>query len=194
MGTGQGLLCEGDCKDDEDCSGDLECYHRGQTGVTNLPPGCYGSFDSDYTDFCYDPNCHAYVIDYVDLTPGRELHHCQIDCDNDDQCADDLECFQRNGDDAEFPPGCYDPNDESEYDWDEGYDMCYDPDYEADTSHTHYLIVDGGADANPNPICQHVNTTNSSIGYSCCTVDGSSCARPTTGAMACEAGLDFYAA
>ena len=93
---GPGLACEADCNSDDDCAGELLCYHRGQTGKTNPPPGCYGSYTDETTDYCYDPNCDAYVIDYVGLLPDSELHNCQIDCDNDDEYAGDLICFERS--------------------------------------------------------------------------------------------------
>ena len=42
-------LCEGDCDNDDDCEGDLECYQRGKNDSV---PGCSGgSSDSSYTDY-----------------------------------------------------------------------------------------------------------------------------------------------
>jgi hypothetical protein len=36
--------------------------------------------------------------------PGYPLQECQGDCDDDDECAGDLICFQRDG--TEVVPGC----------------------------------------------------------------------------------------
>ena len=44
-------LCQGDCDNDGECAGGLECFQRSdQTPV----PGCVGK-GADRADYCYDP-------------------------------------------------------------------------------------------------------------------------------------------
>ena len=53
---------------------------------------CTGT-DSDYlVDIGKDPPC--------------TLHNCQGDCNTDDDCRDELQCFQRSDTNDIAPPGC----------------------------------------------------------------------------------------
>ena len=49
--------CEGDCDDDEECSGDLKCFDDDDAATV---PGCSGTRTKNkkgnYNDYCYDPN------------------------------------------------------------------------------------------------------------------------------------------
>jgi len=48
---GSGLQeCEGDCDNNDDCSGNLQCFHNG------IPPGCEGAAENSAADYCYDPD------------------------------------------------------------------------------------------------------------------------------------------
>lgn len=49
--------CQGDCDDNEDCEGELICFHRDNAGDYNKPvPGCLGGADDDSrTDYCVLP-------------------------------------------------------------------------------------------------------------------------------------------
>ena len=46
--------CEGDCDGDNDCIGDLMCFHR-ETWNVGLPAGCTGTPHFEKHDYCYDP-------------------------------------------------------------------------------------------------------------------------------------------
>ena len=46
------LACRGDCDNDDECDGSLECFKR--DGFTPVP-GCSGDGDEN-KDYCYDPN------------------------------------------------------------------------------------------------------------------------------------------
>ncbi|CAB9516853.1 expressed unknown protein [Seminavis robusta] len=47
--------CEGDCREDSDCRGDLQCFQRGPDNVEDPVPGCAGATQTHYADYCYDP-------------------------------------------------------------------------------------------------------------------------------------------
>jgi len=77
--TGGLNACQGDCNDDDDCSGDLECYHN--AGKKNVDvPGCTGTVDSDSADYCYNPNW-----DQDNAADGFASGH------SDDEPAEDME-------------------------------------------------------------------------------------------------------
>merc|ERR1712083_474996 len=46
-------VCQGDCDSDDDCKGDLECFHKVQE--LGNPPGCMGMSRNEFWDYCYDP-------------------------------------------------------------------------------------------------------------------------------------------
>ena len=93
------LQCQGDCDDNSDCTGDLECYYR---NGTELVPGCTGDGESG-KDYCFVPDL---VIAGDDSTPESAfpLGRCEGDCDDDDDCAEGLQCFDRDNNEA--VPGC----------------------------------------------------------------------------------------
>ena len=43
--------CQGDCDDDDECEGDLVCFHN-ENGDAHVPPGCSGTGTADW-DYCY---------------------------------------------------------------------------------------------------------------------------------------------
>jgi hypothetical protein len=43
--------CQGDCDNDDECAGDLICFHRDGTEVV---PGCVG-IPEDEADYCINP-------------------------------------------------------------------------------------------------------------------------------------------
>ena len=45
--------CWGDCDYDDDCVGDLKCWHRSEG--EGIPPGCSGEVHEPSHDYCYDP-------------------------------------------------------------------------------------------------------------------------------------------
>jgi len=47
--------CQGDCDSDNDCMGDLKCWHRNDWDDA-VPPGCSGSAHEKSHDYCYRPN------------------------------------------------------------------------------------------------------------------------------------------
>lgn len=94
--------CHGDCDNDNQCSGDLVCFFR--DGSTDVP-GCLGVGQPNY-DYCIRVSA---ITDYTVLVtfgkdPVNKLGHCAGDCDNDDECAGDLVCHQRDG--TANVPGC----------------------------------------------------------------------------------------
>ena len=60
-------LCEGDCDDDSDCSGDLVCYQR--DGTKNDVPGCSGDEAEDNVDYCIDFGAEEEVVDITENEP-----------------------------------------------------------------------------------------------------------------------------
>ena len=84
--------CEGDCDVDSDCIGDLICYQRYQTESV---PGCEGDGVAK-RDYCaYRPSDYLLYVGN-DLGVGA-YGLCEGDCDSDEDCIDDLKCFQRSG-------------------------------------------------------------------------------------------------
>ena len=53
-------ICEGDCDEDADCSGNLVCYQRDDID-TALVPGCSGTPDVDGSDYCCDTSFEGCV-------------------------------------------------------------------------------------------------------------------------------------
>lgn len=112
--------CQGDCDDDTDCAPGLKCKQR---DVGEAVPGCSGGLSYPQMDYCYDPAC-----DEDDGLPpldssfgpngGQSMPVCSGDCDEDADCAQGLQCFQR--DRWEAVPGCSGRGVR-------GFDYCYSP-------------------------------------------------------------------
>jgi hypothetical protein len=88
--------CEGDCRSDMDCVGNLVCKQKEGPGTVD---GCSG-FDPSNSDFCVEPTAQTY--DELPLSlPGCSATSpcglCQGDCDNDDECMGHLVCRQKSG-------------------------------------------------------------------------------------------------
>lgn len=83
------------------------------------------STDSKVNTIILTPSPTAPVISPDELYkfPRKELEYplerCRGDCDNDDECKDDLVCYQRNSDDP--VPGCIDNGGV------DGVDFCSEP-------------------------------------------------------------------
>ena len=45
--------CEGDCEDDSDCRGGMQCYQRTNCGTGCIPPGCKGTPQLTSHDYCW---------------------------------------------------------------------------------------------------------------------------------------------
>jgi len=120
-------LCQGDCDTDDDCAEGLECFQR--DGEEDNPPGCSGTPKKNY-DYCVAEKegpilnviQYFYMIDDLGgvLLPDQPLiargsygtNHgagtlqlCEGDCDDNNDCAEGLICFKRNGL-RNVPPGC----------------------------------------------------------------------------------------
>ena len=95
--------CQGDCDEDSDCATGLKCKQR-EAG--EAVPGCNG-FNFPQFDYCYDPSCDA-SLPPLDSSSGQhgstDMPLCSGDCDEDTDCAQGLQCFQRDG--REPVPGC----------------------------------------------------------------------------------------
>jgi len=108
--------CAGDCDDDNDCYGDLVCFHREKDEKTPVPGCVGGENDSTKTDYCvFSPFVSDYIGRYDSLWGADDLYistlfpltECQGDCDEDSDCRFDfLVCFQRDA--YEAVPGCDD--------------------------------------------------------------------------------------
>jgi hypothetical protein len=86
-------LCEGDCDDDSDCAGGLECFFQRDDYAP--VPGCSGRGISFY-NYCIYPE----LKDLFGLIPPAielPLQLCQGHCYFDSDCAGGLKCFQRDG-------------------------------------------------------------------------------------------------
>eukprot|EP00536_Pseudo-nitzschia_multiseries_P012810 jgi/Psemu1/209710/e_gw1.509.9.1 len=108
--------CEGDCNSDDDCAEGLYCFQR-DSSISSIP-GCVGH-DTSRTDFC----TYKRGTNPVFTTPGRtsssttgkittrpilsvkKLGQCEGDCNSDEDCAEGLFCFMRDGQMASVP-GC----------------------------------------------------------------------------------------
>jgi hypothetical protein len=98
------MQCQGNCNDDSECAGGLECFRRNMA-TTKSVPGCHGIADNG-TDYCYDPD-DLPLSQRVPILqdkgfnwmPAEEfpLGLCEGDCDADSDCEGELVCFQRYG-------------------------------------------------------------------------------------------------
>lgn len=106
--------CQGDCDDDSECAGSLECFQR-NPGDSRKIPGCKGTPLTGDTDYCYDPNDASQQPSSgnpqlndkgSNWLPVKSypLGLCEGDCDGDSDCEGDLVCHQRDGNDA--VPSC----------------------------------------------------------------------------------------
>ena len=107
--------CEGDCDIDADCAGDLICFQRNRGNP--VPAGsCSGAPQSNW-DYCVKPKLSLNTPTDNAKSPSLTvvgnngmpnsafpLGMCRGDCDNDNECAGNLVCFQRDGN--EPVPGC----------------------------------------------------------------------------------------
>lgn len=132
VGDDSGLplgLCEGDCDTDDDCLDNLVCFQR---DMLEPVPGCSGQGRISY-DYCIMGPPAPEVPQAITMAPstiipgpvvevnplrppldfvgdveffvlGTPLGFCQGDCDTDDDCLDDLVCYQRDA--FEPVPGC----------------------------------------------------------------------------------------
>jgi len=110
--------CHGDCDNDKDCQGALQCFQR--NGLQYVP-GCSKGGQSGY-DFCYDGG-HKKLqnLGGSGCTKAKPCAMCQGDCDSDSDCRGALECFQRSGYTAIHGCGIGGAGDTNNYDY------CYDP-------------------------------------------------------------------
>lgn len=78
--------CAGDCDTDDDCVGDLECFHRNGWDDP-VPPGCSGEAHFVSHDYCYAPPLTAHYIARGNPTngnwnDGEVSFHCHADKSN----------------------------------------------------------------------------------------------------------------
>jgi len=110
--------CEGECDTDAECAAGLKCFQR--KGYTPVP-GCTGEGRKNW-DYCYDPSGSVELSGDNDNT-AKNLTACTGECDNDDQCAVGLKCFQRQK--GETIPGCIGTGKGKKWDY------CYNPNWQA---------------------------------------------------------------
>jgi len=125
--------CQGDCDDDNQCAGRLEC-------CGDWPPQCSGPYEPwDQADFCCDPlfgtgETGSPTTDPTEIPDGylwiesiahaqwvdEPLGECQGACQHYTDCEGDLECT----DGTYVPQGCKGETKED-------YRYCYDPNWTA---------------------------------------------------------------
>lgn len=135
--------CQGDCDDDTDCAPGLKCKQRDRGEDV---PGCSGwNFPS--FDYCYDPACEGSPgLPPLDSSFGQhgsqDMPICSGDCDEDTDCAQGLQCFQRDG--WEFVPGCSGRGMR-------GWDYCYDKSTEPTSEPTSEPTPEPTSEPTPEP-------------------------------------------
>ena len=74
--NGQGQECQGDCDNDDDCAGILNCYHRNK-GDRKSVPGCSGGeTDRSRTDYCVEPDFFEVTTDLGTYCIGDGIEIC----------------------------------------------------------------------------------------------------------------------
>ena len=102
-------LCEGSCQDDSDCADDLFCIKQEEFGddVFDKLLDCSGEAQGR-VNYCYHskPYAELTIVPDAGANCGKGVicTACQGDCDNDEECAGNLKCFQRSS--FERVPGC----------------------------------------------------------------------------------------
>ena len=103
---------EGDCDVDEDCAGNLVCYQREGENIPGLtiPPGIPAAHDFCWTAPKKAPSNQLVAIDkgVKGCAPGSLCNKGEGDCDVDEDCAGNLVCYQREGENIPgltIPPG-----------------------------------------------------------------------------------------
>ena len=92
-------MCQGACKSDNQCQGNLKCVkHHGNKTV----PGCFGP-GLNGTDYCYNISSKSNntsagsgeggkTLKIVGCSTAAPCGLCEGDCDSDDDCAGSLIC------------------------------------------------------------------------------------------------------
>ena len=144
-------VCTGDCDSNEGCMPGLECFKR--SGSEPVPgcisgAGGLGLGDVPGGDYCYDPSSTVVpasptptispsptssplqsslpVLEWKGVngcTPTSPCDICQSDCDENEDCLNDLECFKRTDGESTQVPGCAVGGSGDIA----GADYCYDP-------------------------------------------------------------------
>ena len=113
--------CEGNCANDDDCTGNLKCWERSYSHST--VPGCATGGEAN-KNYCYEPcpegalpvnGCKNTFFSF-DFTPTKALisgktcnngncDECEGNCDDDSDCAGNLKCWKREHSHSNVP-GC----------------------------------------------------------------------------------------
>ena len=97
-------MCVGDCNDDSDCEGTMECFRR--SGNSENPvPGCSGTGVAG-RDYCFVPEDNHLRLRGTQCSSENPCNLCEGDCDNDFQCEGDLACYQIASGKTSSVPGC----------------------------------------------------------------------------------------
>jgi len=118
--------CEGDCDNDDHCAAGLYCYHDAGVNMNGPPPGCTGTAFAENADYCFKVPASTGELVWFSWYQTGGLNACQGDCDNDDECSGDLECYHNAGKKGVGVPGCTGTPTVTSG----GEDYCYDPNYE----------------------------------------------------------------
>ena len=117
-GSGSCSVCEGNCKNDDECVGSLKCFVR--ESESDTVPRCGSEGYVNDHNYCYAPQtCNSassngrFVLNVVSVNDkgGRgcsateKCALCEGDCDSDDDCVGSLKCFHRESSE-DLVPGC----------------------------------------------------------------------------------------
>lgn len=91
--------CYGDCKDDADCVGDLQCFRR--KAGSHTVPGCatqgyLNTNNQKFHNYCYRKLC----------IPANPCNECEGHCSTDSDCKAGLYCYLRSASSEAAVPGC----------------------------------------------------------------------------------------
>lgn len=74
--NGQGQECQGDCQNDNDCAGSLNCYHRFRYDYKSVPGCSGGETDGSKTDYCVEPDFFEVTTDLGTYCIGDGIEIC----------------------------------------------------------------------------------------------------------------------
>jgi hypothetical protein len=111
--------CQGNCQIHDDCQPGLICFDRNDRASVGVP-GCTPSSDGgsntsnadaasssaiqDGVNYCIPPSTNFTHLTYI--SQRGPLGRCAGDCDSDDDCIDELVCYQRKDRPYDIPYKC----------------------------------------------------------------------------------------
>ncbi len=115
--------CEGNCRNDDDCAGDLVCETRAGFEAVIGCSGEGGPRDVHGKSVCVAPPPPAIQFDGMKKCKKRTpCENCVGHCRSDAQCAGELRCASRDTSGMQDVPGC--TWNGSNYDKNQPHDFC----------------------------------------------------------------------